>query len=131
MSTMYSNTGRDNGYMILRNFLIVYVVYINSYIHGCSMYTYLYIHALLVFTQYIETCVLFCVLLPLSICCSQYLQNRIQTNKMEHVVNVTFHSPCFFLIVTVICCPSVSPCFVLGRTVDGRHPAALGMVKPL
>ena len=89
-------------YDIVRNFLIAYVVYINSYIHGCNMYTYLhiyiYIHALLVFTHYIETCVLFCVLLPLSIRCSQYLQNRIQTNKMEHVVNVTFHSPCFFLL---------------------------------
>lgn len=49
-------------YDIVRNLLIVYVVYINSYIHGCSMYTYLHIHALLVFTKYIyiETCFVLC-----------------------------------------------------------------------
>ena len=54
MSTMYSKHWQGQWlYDIVRNLLIVYVVYINSYIHGCSMYTYLHIHALLVLTKYI------------------------------------------------------------------------------
>lgn len=51
-------------YAIVRNFLIVYVVYINSYIHGCNMYTYLHIYIYTrfvgVYTLYRDMCFVLC-----------------------------------------------------------------------